>query len=277
VGYDLPVLGFGCVLMAGHTINGRYDSSTGKIKFGSGDCSTPLSCMGGTVLDACFDTATGQVKLIVSNADYEECNDTYYACFNSTTGLFSVNIPYSNCCCDWNDTDCSYCADDDEPAYVDVVISGITACSCGVGAGISGSSETLNWGVNGSYIVPIYGARACDWLGNDISGTFGTWRNYTDETDCTGSYNDEDWDELDIFIRKTASDSMIVEVSVREIGIGSDRLAFENQAAGIDSKCIDSEVSSTLGSSDCWTLSGGKRVVAYGGTVTISDKCQYNP
>ncbi len=88
------------------TIYGCVTWATGEITFANlEDCLAQSSCV-------IFDGGAhdGQVALTLSDADNEDCNDTFYGCVNWTTGKFQVVIPDDCCipstcpeCCDYID------------------------------------------------------------------------------------------------------------------------------------------------------------------------------
>lgn len=159
-----------------HTIYGRHNPSDGKIKFGDGNCDTAIDCMGGSVLEACIEVSgahAGQVKLVVSGADIEACNDTFYGCLNTSTGRFQITLPDSDCCVDADN--CGEC-DEGTPYQIEVVFSGIVKCDNCVPQ--NGNYKIDHLHVNDTYTLTQDGSDACKWTYSNSGGDYGSVKRY---------------------------------------------------------------------------------------------------
>jgi len=139
--------------MANRTITGCY--SAGSIVFEGEACDSGD-------YTGCYVTSgehTGMIAIVVSETN---CDDTYYACFDSTTGRFSVDIP-DNCClgepCNFTN-----CGSDATPQLIGITLSGFTVCvgPC-LSFGSYSSLRTVIDGVNGDYILQQIDEYPCWW------------------------------------------------------------------------------------------------------------------
>lgn len=90
---------YGCV---------NFSSGTAVITFENLEtCLEQSSCIIFTGVHA------GQIALTLSGADDEDCNDTFYGCWNPTTSKFQIEIP----------EDCCVCNVDDIPSVITVIFS----------------------------------------------------------------------------------------------------------------------------------------------------------
>lgn len=81
--------------MANKTIYGCYNSSTGAVTFHKGNYCNDICTYSG-----CFVSSgehAGQIAVVIEEAS---CEDTYYACFDSETGNFVLEVPEE--CCPYN-------------------------------------------------------------------------------------------------------------------------------------------------------------------------------
>ena len=178
-------------------IYGKVDwTDGGKIKFGEPPCDTRVRCIYED-LEGCIEWTgvhAGQVKVIISLATLEACNDTYYGCVDWTTGKFRITIP--DTCCQLGDP-CNFCKEDDPPythytpPEVELTLTGLTDCGC-----FSYDANGYPWSIsysdyasfNGVYTLP-QGSEAidwCKWIEPEIHpGGVGCRRSYTGY-DCAG-------------------------------------------------------------------------------------------
>jgi len=112
--------------MANKTVYGCVDWATGKIKF-----ETNFSCIGASgMVEGCINWTgdhAGQVEVTISDADNPDCNDTYYACIDWSTGKFQFQMP-DECCAEYSADDCECFDPGETPLYYTLIISGVTSC-----------------------------------------------------------------------------------------------------------------------------------------------------
>ena len=113
------------------TIYGKVDFEDGmKIKFGGADpCSDRIDCIAED-LEGCIHLTgehANQVEVVISEAELEECNDTYYGCIDFSTGKFQISIP--DTCCSGITAECEYC-DTTQPSALDITFTGIASVGC---------------------------------------------------------------------------------------------------------------------------------------------------
>jgi len=151
------------------------------------------------VQEACRVTSgehAGQVALTLSEADDEDCNDTFYGCYNNTTGKFQVVIP-ENCC--MIPAECQWC-EEYQPLALTVVLSAFNNIDCCWYPPAARACKDFGVAstVNGSYVLNWRGpGDPCRYLKNFTKDCGHTYL-YSEE-DCTGELEfDIDWVHLQI-------------------------------------------------------------------------------
>jgi hypothetical protein len=86
----------------------------------------------------------GQIALTLSGATANEaCNDTFYGCFNPTTGKFQIVIPEDCCEEEYSEYDCECFPENQTPLTYMVAISGVVNCPGQHGAELINGSWQL--------------------------------------------------------------------------------------------------------------------------------------
>lgn len=128
--------------MANKTISGCYNESTKAIDFTGGVCF-------GCYVPADDPYHPKMIAITVADDPDMGCNDTYYACFDSGTGQFSVEVP--DICCG----SCqSLCSPFGTPNPVRISISEVVVCGCQNTIEVS-HKTTPTFNINSIFDVPL--------------------------------------------------------------------------------------------------------------------------
>lgn len=130
--------------MANKTIHGCFNTNTGVVTF-EGEACDSGDYIGCYVADGGIHD--GQIAVVVSEAN---CDDTYYACFEPTTGQFSLSIP-DDCCTE----PCVYCGENETPKYLTITLDGLTLITdcTPVGESYSYYYTPASIDINGTYLL----------------------------------------------------------------------------------------------------------------------------
>jgi hypothetical protein len=124
---------YGCVTFPAGTIT--FEDSEGE----------PLeTCLGQSACIVFTGDHAGQVALTLSGADDEDCNDTFYSCWDPTTRKFKIEIPEG--CCGPGPI-CEYCNTDETPEIItiDFVDTGLCSGCYRYEPGISEWIRYVSW------------------------------------------------------------------------------------------------------------------------------------
>lgn len=142
----------------------------------------------------------GQIALTLTGANNEDCNDTFYGCYDFATGKWQVVIP-DGCC---NPYSCSPCGS--SPPYYAIV--DLLSVSCGRCYGEPWPPWRESWQstmviADGLYVLPAY--SECQWVGE--FGASGQLRSCPD-----GGCTCNPWDitGIQLYISVSASYTHIV-------------------------------------------------------------------
>jgi hypothetical protein len=181
--------------MANQTIYGCY--SAGSIVFEG------QACDSGDYTGCYVSSGDHAGQIAVTVSEYN-CDDTYYACFNSGTGQFQLIIP-DNCCAEYGDN-CSLCPTPTEtPLQISVQFSGVSTCNdCNVR-----SKYVLDFDINSTFVAIQNVDSACVWTTEHIGNVTQTnWEIY----DCTGAVTGTTTTPINLVIAKNLTG---VDVDVR--------------------------------------------------------------
>lgn len=240
--------------MANTTIIGCVNPSTGDIIF-EGD-----ACDSGDYT-GCIVTSgehIGQVAIVVEE---DNCDDTYYGCFDVNTGQFQVEIPDDCCVVAAN---CGYCSSG-TPYRIRLTFSNITVCedcieanagSCQNGSVRSYWLEFLN-NVNADFVLTQVNNYPCQWEYYDDD--FLSQNRFID-TECGTRCTDDPYFRY-IRIRATRTASNIV------VTFGGDFYIFASSGTP-QAKCVEGTYDNMYAHNNC-TEAIAARHWAYGGQVSL--------
>ena len=255
---------FGCI-MANQTIYGCLDTITGQVTFEGEACDSGdyLGCLEVT------GDHVGQIAVIINDGN---CDDTYYACFEPSTGQFQLVIP-DDCCGDDSCEHCNCSGEPCTPSQVTVTFSGISTCTgCRAGGGNSVKYFDVADGLNGnSYVIPQVGGAPCYWRDTFIySGDYGYRRLYTNAEDCSGDFEDTDIIQIQFFeIQRYVSGGEKIRIDVNLYPGSKGVFDGNGSVSSPSSNCMNSTVSNGWDSGDCPTRPTNP--ICYGGTATVED------
>ncbi|MFA5381907.1 MAG: hypothetical protein WC356_01990 [Candidatus Micrarchaeia archaeon] len=229
------------------TINGCLNLSTKQVVF-QGEACDSGDYTGCYVSSGIHE---GQISVTISEAN---CDDTYYACFNSGTGQFNLTIP-DDCCIEYG-TDCGYCGvPTNTPKYISITFSGISLCDCIIGSG-SWSNYSLynlwNFDINDTFILTQDGN--CEWNKYIGTNTYGQFSN----PDCSGDYYPATRSIIVSIVKSSNNTSIIIDASTRYTYIFSANSTWDCSGDG----------SCNNGITACAYTPNGSSVIGFGGSAS---------
>ncbi|KKM21303.1 hypothetical protein LCGC14_1636760 [marine sediment metagenome] len=243
--------------MANKTIYGCIEPSTGVVTFEGEACDSGD-------YTGCYVAAAGahqgQIAVTISEL---YCADTYYACFNSTTGKFQLIIP-DDCC--GISSECEHCTGY-QPAWIDVTLTGLTNCSCAANAPFGSYYASGFEVVNDTRRV--YHNSGCVYDTSWTGQTFGQIHIYRDSV-CDDFAQTNTYDALRIVVTLTATGANIIVYFGQETYTPYDFLLFDGTIVymGID-ECGSTIQSANNDITACW-VSTTRYPCGSSGLVTIS-------
>ena len=242
--------------MANKTIYGCFNTSTGVVTF------VGEACNAGDYV-GCY-TATGehagQIAVVVSEAS---CADTYYACFNPTTGQFQLIIP-DDCCIEYGNN-CGYCDAGKTPRFITLYLNDWTQNCTGCYAHDGGSSRWTDFSflVGSPWVLEQYPEPyPCSWRYTNDNGVSIIRSLYTDEY-CENLFEGSEFNYLDIIVQKSAANTC--KIWIQTVFGGFTALLFRNLAVAVSGNCIEVTTASNQ-------IACSKNNLSTNGTVTIEER-----
>jgi hypothetical protein len=210
--------------MANRTITGCY--SAGSVVFQGEACDSGD-------YTGCYVSSGEHDGMIAVTILENNCDDTYYACFDSGTGKFNLSIPDD--CCNFG-TPCNLCSVPSQtPKTISVTFSGISLCGC-IKGWYSNNYFTyeVDFDINNTFMVQQVANSPCIWqanIGNNI------YKEYH-YSDCSGTPTRVQPGLVIVTVTKYSS-AMRVNMH-NSYGIGS----YFNAYDWSDHSCLEGNISS---------------------------------
>jgi hypothetical protein len=200
------------------------------------------------------------IALTITGADNEDCNDTFYGCYDFTTNKWQVEIP-DGCCVEYSNA-CEYCDPNKTPEHITVIIAGVETCN-GICYGTIDSNHKFTNidGMNGPHFLSR--TSYCNWYSDEGEVTVHR-TNYYGDVNC-GCITFKDEQDIGPRTRSVSVSKNGSQVTVYAVygycpiflGTGT-----------VMSNCLGATVNNEHTSCPCGTW-GGTTGHAKGGTATI--------
>lgn len=193
--------------MADETITGCVNWANKNIRFDQDSC-TYAGCI---IWDGIH---AGQVAITISN---DNCDDTYYADIDWSTGRWQLTLP--DICCPWSSDDCSYCDPILTPSNLHLVFTGVNDDICNYIWGtpspfksfkVTGIASTINRS-EGWWIPQSPFPDLCKWY-DKFEISVGQFERYDNSGDCSSPATPSatfDITDLDIEVEFFAGGTML--------------------------------------------------------------------